>query len=255
MMISRNQRIGRIFSIISKNILMAPIYPRAIRQFLWHIYEFDPIDPQSSRIPNTTLFEHFPQANDETVTLKRAFVEHGNMTHEELYSICLLACCVKPQSIFEFGTFNGNTTYHLALNTPPETRLWTLNLPGPELEIAFTHSEEDRRVVRQKERSGERFHNTSEAARITQLFGDSARFDYSPYYGQMDFVLVDAGHDYPYVKSDTENALKMLGSTGWILWHDYPNALGVATYLHELAVQHKIFRIRNTRLAFAQIVK
>ena len=72
------------------------------------------------------------------------------------------------------------------------------------------------------------FQDEPKRARIHELFGDSITFDYAPYLGQHDVVLVDAGHKYDHVKSDTQNALRLLSAEGGvIIWHDFPNAPGV----------------------------
>lgn len=47
-----------------------------------------------------------------------------------------------------------------------------------------------------KHEIGEAFKGTSENSKITQLYGDSREFDFSPWYGQCDFVWIDACHDY-----------------------------------------------------------
>jgi len=71
----------------------------------------------------------------------------------------------------------------------------------------------------------------------------------------MDFVLIDAGHEYESVKNDTNKALEMLTDSGWLVWHDYPTAPGVADFLDEFARGENVFRIPNTRLAYSQIRK
>ena len=48
------------------------------------------------------------------------------------------------------------------------------------------------------------------AAKITQLIGDSTKFDWSAYNNTLDFVFVDADHTYPFVMSDSRQALKLL---------------------------------------------
>ena len=105
--------------------------------------------------------------------------------------------------------------------------------------------------------SGARFVGTPYAARITQLYGDSATFDYTPYEGAMDFVFVDGSHSYEYVKSDTRTALKLLKPVGGvILWHDYgsPYWKGLTRALNELMTEQpelaSMRHIRDTMLVF-----
>ena len=248
-----NDRLIRLLwsgKLLVKYLLLAPFRPSAARAFLAHIYFYEPI-PLCTRISSGPLPTFLPAVRQDSVIMQGAFSEHGNMTHEELYNLCLLLKHKDAKTVFEFGTFNGNTTFHLALNGNPSARILTLNLPGPATETEFSHSAEDRKVVRDKTRSGERFHGTPQAAKIQELFGDSATFDYSPFRNSIEFALIDAGHEYEYVKNDTEKALVMVKPGGMLVWHDFPNAPGVARYLTEISTQFKVMHISGTRLAFA----
>ena len=91
------------------------------------------------------------------------------------------------------------------------------------------------RVFIDKPQSGARFANTPAALKVTQLFGDSATFDFAPYFGTIDLVFVDGSHAYDYVLNDTEIALRLLrDGHGVILWHDYTAWVGVTEALNEL---------------------
>ncbi|HMP74754.1 MAG TPA: class I SAM-dependent methyltransferase [Kiritimatiellia bacterium] len=146
----------------------------------------------------------------------------GNVTGYELLVISALASKHGRTACFEIGTFDGRTALNLAANTPPDCHVFTLDLPSSELGrtgLAIAHGDE---TFINKPTSGARFHATPYAARITQLLGDSASFDYTPYWGKMDLVFVDGSHSYEYVKADTETARKLLKPEGGIiLWHDY----------------------------------
>ncbi|MCR4336539.1 MAG: class I SAM-dependent methyltransferase, partial [Candidatus Omnitrophica bacterium] len=64
------------------------------------------------------------------------------------------------------------------------------------------------------------------------------------------FVFIDANHSYAYVKSDTENALKMISEQGIILWHDYDFIHPyVFQLINEQAKNIKIYFIERTRWA------
>jgi hypothetical protein len=65
----------------------------------------------------------------------------------------------------------------------------------------------------------------------------------------MDLVLVDASQEYDYLRSDTEQAMKMLQELRVILWHDYPRAPRVARYIGEIARDIPIYRLAGTCLA------
>ena len=181
--------------------------------------------------------------------LDRIRVDGHVMRHSPLV-LCALARLLACRSIFEIGTFRGDTSWLLAHNLP-HARIFTLDLPGVEsaqhVRLEITDVDE---YFRTWER-GARFRDTPEAPRITALSGDSASFDFSPYRGAMDLVYIDASHSYSYVKADTEAALAMLSPTGTIVWDDYTYYPGIYAYLNELAptLDRPIYHLLGTRLA------
>lgn len=160
----------------------------------------------------------------------------------------------KPKSILEIGTYNGFTAMHFALNTPPDSIVYTLDLPA-DFKVSDTEklSYDDKLVIELSAKNVHQriFKGTSEESKIVELFGDSKNFDFSPYYGKLDLVFIDGNHSYAYVKSDTEQAFKMLSEKGMIIWHDYDYIIhrDVFNYLNNLARQYKIYFIPNTRFA------
>jgi hypothetical protein len=250
---SRFRRLLRALATLLLAAARTVLNPAWTRDFLAYVYTYRPL-PYSPRIVPVKLSEVVPGASELPVSLRKCFPQHGNMTGEEIVSVCLLVRWVQPSGVFEFGTFNGNTTLQMALNAPSDCRIFTLNLPPDHGETKLVSSAQDRMVHPRVAGSGQVFRNEPESARISELFGDSATFDYSPYRGQCDFVLVDAGHEYDYVKSDTQNALSLLRSSGGlIVWHDFPNAPGVCTWLEEFGKEVPVYHIAETRLAFAAV--
>lgn len=182
----------------------------------------------------------------------------GNVTLEELLVLISAVAQRKPERLFEIGTFDGRSTLNLAANAGPDAKLWTLDLPQEQLADArfAIDSRETRYVL--KSVSGSRFADTVEATKITQLYGDSATFDYSPYVGKMDFVFVDASHTYEYVMNDSRKALALIGRrNGVIFWHDYSAWDGVTRALNELYAGHPTFAnlkwIEGTTLAILDV--
>jgi len=58
--------------------------------------------------------------------------------------------------------------------------------------------------------------------RVCQIYSDSIKWETSAYPdGFFDSALVDGGHMYPVVESDTKNALRLVRSGGLIMWHDF----------------------------------
>jgi predicted O-methyltransferase YrrM len=147
---------------------------------------------------------------------------NGNTSLLEQAILARLAETAQPKRIFEFGTFDGRTALNLIAHAPPDAHLFTLDLPASEIDQTRLPIEKSDRTYIDKAESGTRFLGTEYAKRITQLYGDSANFDFSPYFGTIDLVFVDASHAYDYVRSDTLNAMKLLRpSGGLIAWHDY----------------------------------
>jgi predicted O-methyltransferase YrrM len=174
----------------------------------------------------------------------------GTVLRRSPLVLCALAALLDPATIFEFGTYHGDTSWLLAHNLP-NARVFTLDLGGPDAaysaQLELTDIDE---YFPQWDR-GTRFHGTREGERITQLTGDSATFDFAPYFGTVDLAYVDASHSYSYVRSDTEAALAMLSPSGTIIWDDYTHYSGIYAYLNELAptLDRPIFHLLDTRLA------
>jgi len=161
--------------------------------------------------------------------------KRGNVTLYELYLLNSIIKQYDPKTIFEIGTFDGRTTRNLAVNASSGSKLFTLDLPHEQLSQTKLEVEPSEVEMIAKSRSGVRFIGTEQEKQITQLYGDSAAFDYTPYENSIDLVFIDASHAYEYVLNDSEVALKLLrGSKGIILWHDYGEWDGVTRALNEL---------------------
>jgi hypothetical protein len=247
----RLPRLARALQTLALAGIRTVARPNWTRDFLAYVYTYRPL-PYSSRIRRVALADVLEGIGQIPLTLRKCFPRHGNMTGEEIMTVVLLVRWFQPGGIFEFGTFDGNTTLQMTLNAPPACRIATLNLPPDHGETQLVSSEQDKLVHPARAGSGGIFHGEPEKARIDELFGDSASFDFGPFLGRFDFVLVDAGHEYDYVRSDTENAFQLLPPSGGIVvWHDFPNAPGVCRWLEELAERETIYHVANTRLAFA----
>ncbi len=173
----------------------------------------------------------------------------GSLAPQELSLLCAVARVTRPKAVFEFGTFDGLTTWHLAVNAGPQAHVWTLDLPldHPAREFAG-HNRAVGKI--HGVQVGGQFAGTPEAERITQIYDDSLEFDATPYRRSMDFILVDAGHGYEHVRSDTQSALAMIRPGGVIFWHDYSRWWpGVQRVLDGLVRTRPVFRVAGTALA------
>ncbi len=161
-------------------------------------------------------------------------------------ALCQLWKC---RTVFEIGTFHGETAWLIAHDNP-NIEIYTLDLSGIEAAGHTVLELTDRNDYDNWER-GVRFQATPEAARIVQLYEDSATFDYSPYRHSIDLVYIDASHSYSHVRSDTEAALSMLSHCGTIICDDYTHYAGIYANLNELSPQLEggIVHLLGTRLA------
>ena len=177
----------------------------------------------------------------------------------ETQILASLVSYLRPKTVFEIGTYNGLTALHFACNTSDDARIYTLDLPadfGKELQNRkeFAHySYDDFLVVQLSMKNVHQriFHDHPLKKKIHELFGDSKKFDFSPYDKKMDLVYIDGNHSYAYVKSDTEHAFEMLSDGGVIIWHDFDYIVhrDVFKYLNQLVGTRRIYSIPNTRFA------
>jgi predicted O-methyltransferase YrrM len=182
--------------------------------------------------------------------------ENGNVRISELGILSAFAAeCRNASNLFEVGTFDGRTTLNLALNAPSGCHIYTLDLP-PDQATKYGLATGERHMV-DKTASGLRYEKyrgayPSVIARIHQLFGDSATFDYSAYTDSCSLVFVDGSHAYEYALADTSAAMKIVETGGIVVWHDYGIWEGVTQALEELEQREQLGlrNIQGTSLVF-----
>lgn len=191
-------------------------------------------------------------------------VKDGNVALVEILVINLLVKKFNPQAFFEIGTFDGRTTLNVAKNSSPSCKIYTLDLPKSRIDSTQLEVHSWERTYIDKEISGERFSSitpNNDTHKITQLYGDSANFDFKPFAGKIDFAFIDGSHAYDYVISDTKNMLKIMeGTKGVILWHDFHDDAWhaeVIRALGDMRAEYKclenVCRIAGTSLAILEL--
>lgn len=188
------------------------------------------------------------------IRLTRSRKNAGDVNLAELAILATAAASlVAGEEIVEIGTFDGRTTLNLALNAPAHLPVFTLDLP-PQAIPKFDLAPGERAFV-EKPRSGRHFREAppewaAAAGRITQLFGDSASFDWSAHLGRAALVFVDGSHAYDYVLADTDTAFRLIAPNGVIVWHDYGVWEGVTRALEEIEATRRLGlrHIRGTSL-------
>ncbi len=99
---------------------------------------------------------------------------------------------------------------------------------------------------------------TDKAAGISRIEHNSQTYNFKDLKGKFDVVFVDADHEYPGVKTDTQNAYELMkDDNSVIIWHDYGKSYETLNWpvvhgiLDGMPVEtHKnIYRVSNTLCA------
>jgi predicted O-methyltransferase YrrM len=193
-------------------------------------------------LPQVQLHDLLPVEEITDVTILPTsgnFIPWDSSFAKDAMYLSLICRAIHAKQVFEIGTLYGYTAFLLALNTSESARIFTLDIPADAgLALNATISDVATRIANYKANQLI-FQGSPVEGKITVLKGDSANFDFSRWYGQIDVFFIDGSHSYEYVKSDTEHALKCCHSGSVILWHDYGRwgVNGVSKYLHKLSQQ------------------
>lgn len=165
-----------------------------------------------------------------------------NLSWEELITISLLAAACAPKNIFEFGTFNGRTTLHLALNSKEDSVVHTVDIKQGGFDFGLDSGFFDATEV------GGAFLSSLAKDKIEVITGDSRSYDFSRFYGRMDFIFIDGDHSYDSVLKDSETAFKLVAPGGLVVWHDYLLVDDVTRAVLLLAKDKPLINLKGTSL-------
>lgn len=253
----RARRIARI----GRGLLKIARNPGVAFRVLWP--RFRPIasgspDPEARRIARWSFgslerepaHAVLPGIEAMDVRVMRSFDRQPGMSLDsaEVLVLSAMVRLLEPRKILEIGTYDGNTTLNLAANSPSEARIFTLDLPADwrgdfALEVPGIQNNAAVGGI-----TGIQFRDSPLRDKITQLFDDSAHFDWDRF-APFDLVFIDGAHTYDYVCSDTRNALRVLRPGGTLVWHDYGMLEDVSRLVDETAARIRVHAIRGTRLA------
>jgi hypothetical protein len=177
----------------------------------------------------------------------------GGLTLLEMSLVMAATRIIMPNQVFEIGTFLGNTTLNLALNTPIDCTVFTLDLDADHAGVVSQDlADAPLTALHLASKSSLDFIGSAVEGKIKPLTGNSTTFDFSRWQDSVELVFIDGGHDLATVKSDTENAFRMArkDKPSCVLWHDYLNRdySGLTYYLDELSRQQHIVHIEETML-------
>jgi len=185
---------------------------------------------------------------DRMVTMSLPF-QHSVTSMIERAVLLTLVKLVEPKRIFEFGTYLGEMTRMFAENT--EAQIFTLDL-GHGCTSEKLDGFEQKNLAKGIEQ-GRLYADRPYRGRITELFGDSTMFNFRPYEGSMDFILIDGGHHIDVVRKDTENAFQLCSRSGkrCIVWHDYGNPeYEITEYLDRLSEDYPLVHVEDTKYVY-----
>ena len=231
--------------------LPASLAARTFRNILRHLRGNAVASPtRLPQAPWSRLLKSCP------IQLAETAKSDGNVCLSELAVLALAARDTPAGSeIIEIGTFDGRTALNLAINAPSGVSIATLYLPADQPSALAIEASERRYV--DKPAPGARLRNCrghwrGYADRVVQLRGDSATFDWSPYYGRAGLVFVDGSHAYDYARKDSGTAMRLVKPGGIVLWHDYGVWPGVTRALEELEAARRLglVNIRGSSLVF-----
>jgi len=229
MLLTKNKRLRQLAAVLETgNWLLLKLWLRrrsAARIFPNRIFRDYVYLAGGAQWPGKDFWDIFPQLRNVRVSLECLPPSGIGTPLEDLLYLALITKALAPRKIFEIGTFRGRSTLNFALNSPEDCVVYTLDLP-PDGRAAAVRSPEltpaDKKVIGES-LTGIDYRGSDVERKIIQLYGDSRTFDYSPFYGQMDLVFVDALKHYAAVRHDTEEALRMVRAGGAIIWHAFAN--------------------------------
>lgn len=186
-----------------------------------------------------------------------AFLQDDSGTRlDEMLILAAATRALRPNRVFEIGTYNGRTTSIFALNAPASATIFTLDLPpGATVEDEGRDLYIDTDVSLVRDRKSENFITFLNLTdRCHQLYCDSMQFDPTPYRGSIDLGFIDGAHALAYVQNDTAKMASMMSENGLVFWHDYGGKgrfRPLAEYLESLGRQAPVYRVMGTTLAWA----
>lgn len=171
----------------------------------------------------------------------------------DLVHLGLLCAAIRPRTVFEIGTSTGYSSLFLAANSPPEVQILTLDLPTGDAMTTTALTARDRDIARWCHEVEPCFAGHALGKKIRRLYGDSANFDFAPYWHSIDLFFIDGAHTYEYVRSDTLNALRCCHAGSVIAWHDFGRSglsRGVTMWLEQLNQVVKVYTTPGSSVAF-----
>ncbi len=135
--------------------------------------------------------------------------------HNDLIPLLTLLKNRQPAVVLELGTAHGNTTANICKQCP-KAKVYSVNalpeqISGDIITFALT-----------KDEIGRAFRKNGYSDRVQQIYANTLDLDLSPYLqpATVDFAIVDACHDTPFVINDFLKVAPFMKPGGLVLLHD-----------------------------------
>jgi len=160
---------------------------------------------KSNGLNEVDLLDLFPLFNEVVEPFSHLY---GTSLPIDLAILKKIAKQITDCEYLEIGSWRGESLANIA--------------PNCKRCVSLSLSDDEMRSIGLSEKviSMQRFYSKN-LKNVSHLEGDSTKFDFSKI-GKFDLIFVDGDHRYEAVKSDTENAFKLLkNENSIIIWHDY----------------------------------
>ena len=128
-MLARLRRAAGVGGYVVRRLLVDVIAaPGRASAFRAAIGRLRAADYHEARIPVRRLTDLWPSPGHVTTAV--GALADGNPSAIELFYLGAIVRASGARAMFEIGTFDGATTLQLALNSPPEAVIHTLDLPA-----------------------------------------------------------------------------------------------------------------------------
>ena len=143
------------------------------------------------------------------------------LSHDDITPLVQIVAHRKPRLVLELGTAHGNATANICRYS--DARVVTVNaLPEQLTGEVVTFALE-------REHIGRVYRNHGFADRVTQIYANTLQFRPNEHLepGTVDLAVIDACHDFEYVRADFLAVAPMMRPGGMVLLHDtHPSRAG-----------------------------
>lgn len=199
---------------------------------------------------------------NNNLSLKIPDGEIGSTTILEKVMLVAFSRLIKSKTIFEFGTYKGETTELFLINNLCKN-LISIDLPIlvkqkklSNLNLLNDLQNDKFLSINRSNATDKKLKSLSKKnlIKLNLIKIDSRIFKPKNLVNNVDFIFIDGGHSYQIIDNDTQIAFKLLRNRGdgIIFWHDYDLKIHskVTLYLNKLSLKKKLFRIGDTSLVF-----